>query len=452
VKARPNDKCPCGSGAKYKKCCGAPGVRASLFTPADRVSALHKLEALAQETLSKESYRALYDEFFGEFPPHEYNDDFAVETTMFAFQLWTFFDMADDEGDVLGELAMEERGLLTHGERQFVKAGIDVRMRLYEVVLSVPGKSVTLRDMLGDTVVEVRELTASKTLKQWDVIATRVFPVGSSGLPEMDGGLLAFPRHKREELLQTLRAMVEGADPDELDAIVREDFPPYFIEAWRAPMPLPMLANQDGHELVSTRVFYDVRTPERVESLLDGASFLAREDGTKRWRWAGPSARQDDVLRGSVALKGSRLVLETNSRERAEEGRALVEGVLGDVVTYRVTETSDMRSVIEREVADKKRHPAEAVPPPGIPPHLMAQVGPQIEAMMKQHYARWVDEPVPMLDGKTPRQAAAGKLRPRVVEALKDLENQYARAKADGQPGFDPTDLWTELGLERPRT
>jgi hypothetical protein len=26
-KTRPNAKCPCGSGAKYKKCCGSPDAK-----------------------------------------------------------------------------------------------------------------------------------------------------------------------------------------------------------------------------------------------------------------------------------------------------------------------------------------------------------------------------------------------------------------------------------------
>jgi hypothetical protein len=83
--------------------------------------------------------------------------------------------------------------------------------------------------------------------------------------------------------------------------------------------------------------------------------------------------------------------------------------------------------------------------PVPVPPPVVAA---QIEAMLRAHYERWLDESVPMFDGLTPRQAAASEaLRPRVREALKDLEHMAARARQEGQPAFDSSGLRRALGL-----
>lgn len=74
------------------------------------------------------------------------------------------------------------------------------------------------------------------------------------------------------------------------------------------------------------------------------------------------------------------------------------------------------------------------------------------DALVLAHYATyyrgWIDEPVPALDGATPRQAAADpKLRPRAVELIEGLVAGYQHALRDRQPAYDPSWMWTELGL-----
>ncbi len=60
-----------------------------------------------------------------------------------------------------------------------------------------------------------------------------------------------------------------------------------------------------------------------------------------------------------------------------------------------------------------------------------------------------LSQPVPMLDGKSPRQAARSKAgRHKVAEWLKYLENQTARrAVGGGMPAYDFGWLWEELKI-----
>lgn len=78
-----------------------------------------------------------------------------------------------------------------------------------------------------------------------------------------------------------------------------------------------------------------------------------------------------------------------------------------------------------------------------------------MDAIVRQfkdaHYRRVLDEPVPMLGDRTPRQCARTKAgRARLVRWLKDLENgELHAAGGTGEAAYDFTWLWEELGVSR---
>ena len=86
---------------------------------------------------------------------------------------------------------------------------------------------------------------------------------------------------------------------------------------------------------------------------------------------------------------------------------------------------------------------------PEIPPEEALQV---MHSYLDDHYRRTLDEPFPMLDGKTLREAAATtKGRDRVVDWLKQLENaEHHRAAQHGHRPYDTAWLWRELRIEAP--
>ncbi len=76
------------------------------------------------------------------------------------------------------------------------------------------------------------------------------------------------------------------------------------------------------------------------------------------------------------------------------------------------------------------------------------EVRAQITAMMQDRWKRWLDEPIPALDGKTPRQAAKTKEGRERLEAL-----LFSFERREGRPGedlFKPDidELRSQLGLK----
>jgi hypothetical protein len=149
-------------------------------------------------------------------------------------------------------------------------------------------------------------------------------------------------------------------------------------------------------------------------------------------------------LLGRVRLESDALVLETNSRGRAERGRDLLAAALGALVGPPLTSIQT---------------PAQALTDagttaPGAPAiQLSLSLEEQSEVLapvLDRHYRASLDAPLAALDGKTPRQAVRSKAgREKAARWLKYLENQTARrGRAFGQTGYDFGWMWQALKID----
>jgi hypothetical protein len=463
TKIGPNAPCPCGSGKKFKKCCrDAPG-RAdggwAQHTPADRATAFTKLDAYVDARWEGEENEAL-DEFWGRFgdraeelPPH------LVQQSEETYEAWFAFDRRLDDGERIVDHFLRDVAL-TAAERSFLLALRGSSLRPYEVVETVPGSSIKLRDLVEGTDVTVNERSASRTLSRTDCLAARVIPRGCSGRPEMELGVLSISQFVRNEATETIRrlrdkelALRPGLPLDE----AYEEAPPTLHQIWAQSIfepAVPDLRNNDGEELVTTRITFDVADEFALLAALDGAAAdgIEREgEGERRWLWSRQSKQGKPVVLATIALSEAALAVETSSVARGARARALLERLASAVLRHRGTVHEDLRRQVVEAVVARRLGRESAMPSPAAP-----SLPPEInEAIVLQHYAehyrRWVDEPVPALDGKTPRDAAKSpQLRPRTEELIRGILGLYERSLKDNTPAYDPSWMWAELGLDDP--
>lgn len=224
------------------------------------------------------------------------------------------------------------------------------------MIETVPGSSITLRDVLAKTVVRVNERMASRTLTRSEWVAARVIPRGCSGGPELEMGVLHVPELWQERVLAGVKARCHDFVEEFPDAPVAEAFkelPPFFHQAWLASMfdpAVPELRNFDDEELVLTRSSFRVGDAPALVKLLDDAeSDGITRTGDSAWGWSGTSASGKPVGLAMLELRDGQLRVETNSVERAARARALLERLAGRLLEHRSTTHEDMRrQVIER--------------------------------------------------------------------------------------------------------
>jgi hypothetical protein len=457
-KVRPNEPCPCGSGRKFKKCCRdfgqATGDAGVPHTPAERASAFDKLAFFIDELWEDEEEMA-FEEFWGrhiereeELPPELRAAPWDVQ------DMWFAFDYRLADGRTVADHFLEQAPL-SPGERSFLLAMRRSSMRLYEVIDKVPGTSMTLRDLLAGTVVTVNERTASRSLARHECLAARVIARGTSGGPEIERGLLHIPRFWRDSVVAAARELCDdvlrvnpGTTLDEACG----HLPPLFLDVWVKSIfepAIPQLKNTDGEDFVITCVSFHVEDAAALQEALDAAEGEGIERaGDGRWSWSGPNVRGETVSLASLALGAHRLRVEANSVERGARARALVERLAGAAIRHRSTTHEDPhRRMAESVTARALGREGAATKPhaPALDPDLADALALELHA---RHYRAWIDEPVPKLDDRTPREAAKiPALRPRLEDMLHELEGMYEHALADGQPAYDPSWMWAELEL-----
>lgn len=196
---------------------------------------------------------------------------------------------------------------------------------------------------------------------------------------------------------------------------------------------------------------------------LDAAPLIERDsEGVREWFWLRGETRpavaplhgeahalshdpEDEERRWTFArigLKPDALVLTCNSRERAEMAKAklaeMLDRLIGQPLTSMQTPDQAMAERAERS-GDVAHEP--------VPPEI---AGPLLKQVLDDHYRTCLNQPIGMLDGKTPRQAVRGKKgREQVVDWLKYLENGAARQALDdpSAAAYDLTWMWEELGI-----
>jgi len=437
ARAGRNDPCPCGSGRKYKKCCGA--ARQMSTRSAQRREwddAIAALIHFAHRSEFADFLAAAADAFLDraaeDLEDCAYADEPSAEQSDMAILLWSLYDVEVEPNACLVDLFLRRKGgTLTASQREFLEGMRDTRMRLFEVLRVYPEEGLDLRDLLDGTTVRVRERLGTTQIVRWDVIAGRVRQ--SPGPAMFEGCLYLYPREAKARMLRDLRRLRRQA-PSE-PAFMRA-LPLWFHWRWvelTLMRPGPTLVTAEGEPVHLTRSLFKVVDRGRLEGALDAAADLRRDGAT--WIWLESASER---LLGSFRLEDDRLSVETFSRNRDRRACQLVRSLADDSVQYEGTAISDPASdAHERDsgVAESDDVQAEAI----------------VKEFYERHYREWLNTPVPALNDRTPRQAAAdGRSRPRLIELLKLMENSAARAQQRGGDPYDVSQLWSALGLRRP--
>jgi hypothetical protein len=371
--------------------------------------------------------------------------------------------------------------------RTYMAALRNSTMSLYEVSDIVPGESFRARDLArGGEPVLVSERSATRSLKPWDRIAARVVQVGSK--MQIGGGVLLLEtgtaetciealhelrkrsRPKQRRLLKAVRQVVGETAAAELASTgTLRTTSPMFTAFWlvdlieRARGPeFPDLRNFEGDELLHCEAHYPFAagtTCDHIQTVLDARSEFCRVDATF-WNWISlkkPAAnvsshksltfetRLDDgtLVLGGVELRADALVLAANSRRRCDLGCTLLSALLGE----RVGKLSLKTETVDQMLASAREEPQEL----DIPEQERCAI---IHDYLDRHYTDVLDQPVPVLGGKSPRAAvrtASGRIK--VAGWLKMMENSTAKS-ADHNSALAIYDfgwLWNELGIDELR-
>ena len=236
------------------------------------------------------------------------------------------------------------------------------------------------------------------------------------------GGVEPIALHERDALIDLLDA---EPDPVALMAALSRRFAP------------ATLTNTEGEPLAICETTVRLGNPDGVEAALDET--YDRADGEEPPRWHEHVITHGmPRIRAVLVLDGDLLRVEANSEKRMDRVVATLNRL---DPTMRVLD--DVRRPIRdsREAADLAAQlPAgEKALDPSTP-----EVAAMLDEFIREYEAKWLDEPIPALDGHTPREAADDPTRR--GDLIKLLDSFPAD---DGAPGrMSAQRLRSALGLE----
>ncbi len=408
--ARRNDRCPCGSGRKYKAC-----------------HLGHELHPLEHRSVW------LYDKMSRSVNNHlaEYVEELAIEfaEAMGAPDGW--YELTDHP--VLVDVALHENGwaedflegcheLLPDDEVLLAQQWMLVNRSVFEVE-SAQGNLWQLRDLATGDSLTMSNMTYDAEPNPGHILLGRPLPVGDTY--RAMGGLMPIPSSAVREAL----AMIDSQSGYEL------------VEFIGSLHRAPEIRNTDGEVMQLTDIYWRLPTDEELSpsDVAQALSTAGFREGDGEWELLRHSPNQSGAIEASVWVEEGRLVGHVNSAERAE---ALIERIARHIpaAVLEETEVIDLDDINLDDIdlthanEDDDRIDLTVADP---------EVRAAIEAKMLAYEEEWLDLPVPALDGRTPREAAADPV------AREDLIRLLASFPEPGDdlPGMSPGRLREALEL-----
>ena len=314
---------------------------------------------------------------------------------------------------------------------------------IYRVAGHDPNRgTIDLEDVLLGGEVVLNDLSLSQNVADISFISCRIFPAGRFHFLGLAGPPLG--AGMGTDAVEFLRSLGLEFTRQGLrqDAHLFGRLWPW-IEQWEADWKRkkPKLSNTDGDELLFHTASFTVADPRGTRAALKKRSDIEYDDHEDEYVWSRDAANDPKILGetvtlGRIELLDDELVLTVNSARRLSAATRWLEklpGVRFRAVTTRRWDEPDTSRPADERVS--KPQPVEITP----------EMAKAIQQMMNKQYMQWLDMPLPVLGGKTPRQACrtpAG--REQVKMLIRTIPDPMGRAPVS----VPRRDMLRELGLD----
>ena len=206
---------------------------------------------------------------------------------------------------------------------------------------------------------------------------------------------------------------------------------------------MPSLCNTDREPLEWQTASYEVQDEKALRRSLKNSRNIEQEgDDHTHYAWFRKEKKSglgERTLLGRIELVGGEMVTEVNSSARQEKLRQMLEAIPGVRLLGLTRKT--MAQMMDGQPLDDELNPAEPLP---MTPELAAA----LSEKMRDYYMDWLDQPLPALTGKTPRQASRTKSGKLQVATL--IRGIPAPMMGDGAAMVEVPreEMLRELGLE----
>lgn len=397
-----------------------------------------------------------------------------------------------DSWNAIDFILKKRAALLPTQDKIYLKGLKNSYMSIYEVIDVKFDQSITVRNLLEDapTPIIVKEKQGTHYICQWDLLGARLVTTPQATL--FAGGLFILEReaaNAAKEVIQNISKIMMSKEnlrlfeKDTKDPVlmIKKMWAKEIVQNWfmeeMAKKEGPTFLNYDGDRLEFYTIEFPLKvsTQEVTKKLNTFPELVPHdiEDTPHAWIWPleekkekgrplqkkiekkkGKEIRIDSQLSdqdGSICrylaeikIMKKTLIIDVNSEKRADRMEDFFQTQLRTLIGNPTRIKHDLERLSEQ--TDSREKPFS-----GIPKEEEERL---IRQMLDKHYREWLDDPLPFLNQKTPRQAAKTKKGlPTVIDLLKDMENLEIRAVKQGNraTAYNFDWMFSELGIEKDR-
>ena len=294
-------------------------------------------------------------------------------------------------------------GRLSEAVRRVLEARLAAHPSIYKVEKIDRGLSLTCTDILLGGTVEVFDRGLAESGQEEVCLPMRVFRVGEFHFASPVGPPMTM--HETTDAIECLVDKGLKLDREGLKAGVN-----LFGRLWghlaeRRLAPPPRMVNFDGEDIIFYTATYKVTGEREARKALAARPDVEQdEDDPNDYRFSGtplkPQPGMETVSLGRLLFVGDELLHEVNSAGRLDSARAWLDSVPG-IKFVKVASRPIEQALAEDVPLDDRLGRSD--------PELTPEIATYLEEHLRKYYFEWLDTPVPMFGGKTPREMAKTK-------------------------------------------
>lgn len=441
-----NERCPCGSGRKYKKCClnaEQPENTPSATTGDTYSQVAENILFFLNNRLDPVLLYSGITDFFQDYADEDSYADL-VEDLEMLFWPWLFFtwvlephhlhqgtgtlDVAT--GKTLGELFVDYTNPKEE-EKRWIQAYTNIPYSFWEVKAVTPGRSFEATDIFTGEHREIHDEEVSQDLSPNTILYANPFEY--EGITQLRGmAPVGFSLQSKPVLIDLRSAILEHYETldtgvlRQCDHMLRRQFFALFFQS----MNDLEVTNGDGDPIKYLTLIYTIESPAEVfEALLPlcgeeaSREELLAEDAkydehgnlfAVDFLWFDDTEENglfDKSIVADIRIEGQRMEVEVNSNPRGQAIHKAIVDQLGSKVRYQETVESEFELGDELVPGESEALDAEMF---RQAPELLEVVAQKLQ----QHWDGWADVPLPALNGETPREAVQTATGAEKVQAL----------------------------------
>jgi hypothetical protein len=379
-----------------------------------------------------------------EFTSEDISEEEIDELTFEKFLDWFLYDfkLLNSEERVIERFYIDEGKELSDAEKRLIKDWIKSIYSFFEVEEVLSGEKCVIKDIFTGKVFEVLDRASSKQIKRRDIIAARPLKIGNQNY--FSGIVSLYPATFKNLITEFFDQEFKeykklyGNQKTKREYLKDWGFQiGYYIEDVANH---PHFVTPEGDEFVLAIANYFVDEYEQcIKNIEKIKSLKEISDKTEEIRIFSWEKIGRNKITGILEIEKTKLRIECYSVDMLARAKSKIEKECKGLIKHLKDTIKEQGMLIDRNKSETKK--LKKYP-------LGVKNKKELDSELDKHYDKWLNMPLEILDGKSPKQALETKDgRVKLSSVIDELEVIYEHARNRGEPYYDVRKLRKKLKL-----